>query len=307
MKRFLIALLALAVAPVLAAATPAGEIVDHPDKLTYGLIGSCTNSSYEDMGRSAAVANQAKKSGLKLAAPLLVTPGSDQIHDTIARDGQMETLTSVGATVLANACGPCIGQWQRDEIERGQKNTIVTSFNRNFPRRNDGNPETLAFIGSPEIVATYPADGEWQVPLSAPVVITFSEPIAIFDLAYQVEPDPGGWLLWLLVWAQSAASILHAYMRLEQRALTALPSLAHRFRMGRGALLLSSLNVVVAAVLGAIALAPQWIAAPFAVQLTETLLGVLIPAMGRKPRQIGTRQLVVSTLFTVVFILIWRG
>jgi len=123
-----------------------------PKKLSYALIGSCTNSSYEDMGRAAHVAEQAKSKGAKLHSPLMVTPGSDQIYATIKRDGQMETLESLGATVLANACGPCIGQWQRDGIEPGEKNSIVTSFNRNFRRRNDGNAETLAFIGSPEIV-----------------------------------------------------------------------------------------------------------------------------------------------------------
>src|SRR5260221_7077490 len=85
----------------------------------------------------------------------LVTPDSEQIRATIARDGQLAMLESVGATVLANACGPCIGQWRRDEIKKGQKNTIVTSFNRNFPARNDGNPETLAFMGSPEVVMAY--------------------------------------------------------------------------------------------------------------------------------------------------------
>ena len=125
---------------------------DYPDKLTYGLIGSCTNSSYEDMGRSAAVAEQARKAGLKPATPLLVTPGSDQIHNTIARDGQAEALTSVGATVLANACGPCIGQWRRDDAAAGTRNSIINSYNRNFARRNDGNADTLSFIASPEIV-----------------------------------------------------------------------------------------------------------------------------------------------------------
>lgn len=124
----------------------------YPKELSYALIGSCTNSSYEDMGRAAHVAQQAQKKGAKLKSPLMVTPGSDQIFATIKRDGQMATLESLGATVLANACGPCIGQWKRDGIDPGEKNSIVTSFNRNFRRRNDGNAETLAFIGSPEVV-----------------------------------------------------------------------------------------------------------------------------------------------------------
>ena len=90
-----------------------------------------------------------------MAVPLLVTPGSDQIYETIRRDGQMSDLEKVGASVLANACGPCIGQWRRDEVKKGERNSIMTSFNRNFPGRNDANPETMAFIGSPEIVMAY--------------------------------------------------------------------------------------------------------------------------------------------------------
>jgi aconitate hydratase len=123
-----------------------------PTKLTYGLIGSCTNSSYEDMERAAHVARQALAKGAKLRAPLMVSPGSEQIYATIQRDGQMKTFEEAGATVLANACGPCIGQWKRDDLPDGTKNAIVTSFNRNFKGRNDGNSETLAFIASPEMV-----------------------------------------------------------------------------------------------------------------------------------------------------------
>ncbi len=121
-------------------------------KISSALIGSCTNSSYEDIGRAAFVAQQAMDVGVKMAEPFLVSPGSTQIQNTIERDGQMAIFNEVGATVLANACGPCIGQWKRDDIKQGEKNTIVTSFNRNFRARNDANPETLAFIGSPEIV-----------------------------------------------------------------------------------------------------------------------------------------------------------
>jgi len=125
---------------------------DYPLDVKVFLIGSCTNSSYEDIGRAAHVAEQALAGGIKAKKPLLITPGSDQIQNTIERDGQMATLTKIGGTVLANACGPCIGQWQRDDIKKGDRNSIVTSFNRNFPARNDANPETMAFIGSPEIV-----------------------------------------------------------------------------------------------------------------------------------------------------------
>jgi aconitate hydratase len=120
--------------------------------LSSALIGSCTNSSYEDIGRSAMIAEQAMSIGVKMKQPFLVSPGSTQIQNTITRDGQMKTFEAVGAVVLANACGPCIGQWKRDDVKHGDKNTILTSFNRNFRGRNDANMETLAFIGSPEMV-----------------------------------------------------------------------------------------------------------------------------------------------------------
>lgn len=129
------------------------------DTISVALIGSCTNSSYEDMTRAANVAEQAKEKGLKVKIPLLVTPGSEQIRATIERDGQMETLQQVGATVLANACGPCIGQWQRPELKPGEPNTIITSYNRNFPGRNDGRRETMNFIGSPELIVALALGG----------------------------------------------------------------------------------------------------------------------------------------------------
>lgn len=123
----------------------------YPDEITVALIGSCTNSSYEDITRAADVAAQAREHGIATASELLVTPGSEQIRATIERDGQLATLEEAGAKVLANACGPCIGQWKRSR-EKGQPNSILTTFNRNFPKRNDGDPGTMAFIGSPEIV-----------------------------------------------------------------------------------------------------------------------------------------------------------
>jgi aconitate hydratase len=125
---------------------------DYLDKISVALIGSCTNSSYEDMSRAANIAEQAKSKGVKIKVPLLVTPGSEMVRATIERDGQMESMKAIGATVLANACGPCIGQWSRPELKKGEPNTIVTSYNRNFPGRNDGRRETMNFIGSPEIV-----------------------------------------------------------------------------------------------------------------------------------------------------------
>ena len=120
--------------------------------ISVALIGSCTNSSYEDMSRASNIAQQAKLKGLKCKIPLLVTPGSEQIRGTIERDGQMQSLIDIGATVLANACGPCIGQWSRPELKKGESNTIITSFNRNFPGRNDGHRQTLNFIASPEMI-----------------------------------------------------------------------------------------------------------------------------------------------------------
>uniref|UniRef100_A0A2K6TZX2 Aconitate hydratase, mitochondrial n=1 Tax=Saimiri boliviensis boliviensis TaxID=39432 RepID=A0A2K6TZX2_SAIBB len=123
-----------------------------PVDIRVGLIGSCTNSSYEDMGRSAAVAKQALAHGLKCKSQFTITPGSEQIRATIERDGYAQVLRDVGGIVLANACGPCIGQWDRKDIKKGEKNTIVTSYNRNFTGRNDANPETHAFVTSPEIV-----------------------------------------------------------------------------------------------------------------------------------------------------------
>ena len=127
----------------------------YPAELTAALVGSCTNSSYEDIGRAVDVARQAKAKGLKMKSTLWITPGSDQIYETIKRDGLLQDLEDVGAVVLTNACGPCIGQWERDDVEKGEPNSIITSFNRNFAKRNDGNPQTHAFIGSPEVVMAY--------------------------------------------------------------------------------------------------------------------------------------------------------
>ncbi len=124
----------------------------YPLDLKVALIGSCTNSSYEDIGRAAHIARQALKHGLKAKSYFMITPGSEQVRATIERDGQLEALSQIGGLVLANACGPCIGQWRRDDIQKGERNSIITSFNRNFPARNDGNTETLSFIASPEIV-----------------------------------------------------------------------------------------------------------------------------------------------------------
>jgi aconitate hydratase len=130
------------------------------DTISTALIGSCTNSSYEDMSRSADVAEQARAHGVEAAVPFMVTPGSEQVRATIERDGQMASLREIGGTVLANACGPCIGQWRRSQDEATKPNTIVTSYNRNFPMRNDGQPTTMNFIGSPEIVTAMALAGK---------------------------------------------------------------------------------------------------------------------------------------------------
>ncbi len=127
------------------------ESEGYPNELSAALIGSCTNSSYEDLARVIDVAEQAKAAGIKVQTQLLISPGSEQITATIDRDGFSKTLEEVGATILTNACGPCIGQWRRDNITKGDKNSILNTFNRNFPGRNDGNPDTLSFIASPEI------------------------------------------------------------------------------------------------------------------------------------------------------------
>ena len=131
-----------------------------PRQITSALIGSCTNSSYEDISRAAHIARQATAHGVKAAVPFFISPGSEQIMETILRDGQFGDLSEMGGTVLANACGPCIGQWRRDDVKKGEVNTIITSFNRNFRGRNDANPETLSFIGSPELVTAIALTGD---------------------------------------------------------------------------------------------------------------------------------------------------
>jgi aconitate hydratase len=123
-----------------------------PLHISAALVGSCTNSSYEDITRAASIARIAAANGLTARTKLMVTPGSERVHATIARDGLLQDLEAIGAVVLANACGPCIGQWARDDVKEGDVNVIVNSYNRNFPRRNDGLASTLAFVTSPETV-----------------------------------------------------------------------------------------------------------------------------------------------------------
>ena len=133
---------------------------DWPLKIQVGLIGSCTNSSYEDISRAASLAEQVLSKNLKLKAKFTITPGSELVRYTIERDGFIDTFDKIGATVFANACGPCIGMWDREGAEKEERNTIVHSFNRNFSKRADGNPNTLAFVGSPELVTALAIAGD---------------------------------------------------------------------------------------------------------------------------------------------------
>ena len=131
----------------------------YPEEIKVALIGSCTNSSYEDIERSASIARLASAKGIKAKAEFVITPGSEQIRATIERDGQLADLTAIGGKVLANACGPCIGQWKRHDVKDGEKNTIISSYNRNFAKRNDGNAATHSFVASPEIVTAMALSG----------------------------------------------------------------------------------------------------------------------------------------------------
>jgi aconitate hydratase len=133
---------------------------NYPAKLEVGLIGSCTNSSYEDITRAASVAKQALDNKLEVKAEYTITPGSEQVRYTIERDGLLKVFENIGGVVLANACGPCIGQWARHNADKQKKNSIITSFNRNFAKRNDGNPNTHAFVASPEIVTAFAIAGD---------------------------------------------------------------------------------------------------------------------------------------------------
>ena len=147
-------------------ATPISKMGDlcaekgYPTEIEYGLIGSCTNSSYEDITRSASLAAAAVEAGVESKGKLTITPGSELVRYTLERDGVLDTFDKMGADVFANACGPCIGQWARSGAEKKEKNSIVHSFNRNFAKRADGNPNTHAFVGSPEVVTAIALAGD---------------------------------------------------------------------------------------------------------------------------------------------------
>ncbi len=178
-----------------------------PEKLEVGLIGSCTNSSYEDISRAASVAKQAIDKKLKVKSEFTITPGSEQVRYTIERDGFIDLFEKIGGVVLANACGPCIGQWARHGADKQEKNSIITSFNRNFAKRNDGNPNTHGFVASPEIVTAMTIAGRLTFnPVSDPLIneegkeVFLEEPsgyelppkgFAVEDMGYQ-EPAKDG-------------------------------------------------------------------------------------------------------------------
>jgi len=161
---------------------------DWPMKVEWGLIGSCTNSSYEDISRAASIAAQAVSKGLKPAAEFGINPGSELVRYTIERDGFIKTFEDLGTKIFTNACGPCIGQWSRSGADKQEKNTIVHSFNRNFSKRNDGNPNTHAFVTSPEMVAALAISGDLGF---NPITDTLTN-----DKGEQVKLDePTGWEL----------------------------------------------------------------------------------------------------------------
>ena len=163
-----------------------------PTKIEVGLIGSCTNSSYEDISRAVSLAKQVSDKGLKLQSEFTITPGSEQVRYTIERDGFLDIFDKIGATVFANACGPCIGMWARVGAERAEKNTIVHSFNRNFAKRADGNPNTFAFVGSPEIVTAMAIAGTLNFnPLTDTLTNDKGEQVKL-DPPYGEELPPNG-------------------------------------------------------------------------------------------------------------------
>ncbi|TCD60769.1 Aconitate hydratase mitochondrial [Steccherinum ochraceum] len=183
-------------------ATPLSKFKDEviknnwPTELKVGLIGSCTNSSYEDMSRAASIAREAKAHGLNTKSKFTVTPGSEQVRATIERDGQMAALEEVGGLVLANACGPCIGQWDRQDVKKGEANSIITSYNRNFTGRNDANPATHAFVASPDIVTAFSFAGDLRFnPMTDELIGADGKPFRFSDPSGHDLPargyDPG--------------------------------------------------------------------------------------------------------------------
>ena len=163
-----------------------------PLNISAALVGSCTNSSYEDITRAASILRAAADQGLKVKVPLLITPGSEQVRATIERDGLLATFEAAGATVLANACGPCIGQWSRPESITSEANTIVTSYNRNFPKRNDGSANTLAFVTSPDTVVALALAGTVDFDPLSDVLVNDAGDEVTLQVPAGIELPPGG-------------------------------------------------------------------------------------------------------------------
>ena len=163
-----------------------------PVEVSSALIGSCTNSSYEDITRAASIARQASAKGLRAKTQLLITPGSEQVRATIERDGLLADLEAIGGEVLANACGPCIGQWERTDLDPSKVNTIVNSYNRNFPKRNDGNANTKAFVTSPDMVIAYALAGTLEFnPLTDTLTNDAGEAVKLDPPVGEDLPGPG--------------------------------------------------------------------------------------------------------------------
>ena len=208
-----------------------------PEKLEVGLIGSCTNSSYEDITRAASIAKQAVDKGLTVNAEFTITPGSELVRYTVARDGLLDTFADMGGVVLANACGPCIGQWARHTDDPKRKNSIITSFNRNFAKRNDGNPNTHAFVASPEIVTAFAIAGDLTFnPLTDTLPgkdgpVKFDEPVgvemppqgfAVEDAGFQAPAADGSGVQVLVSTTSDRLELLTPFKAWEGTDLTGL-------------------------------------------------------------------------------------
>ncbi len=250
----------------------------YPRELEVGLIGSCTNSSYEDITRAASVVQQAVENGLKVATEFTITPGSEQVRYTVERDGLLEVFEKIGGVVLANACGPCIGQWARHNADKQKKNSIITSFNRNFAKRNDGNPNTHAFVASPEIVTAMTIAGDLTFnPLKDTLTndkgekVKLKEPrgiemplkgFGVEDSGYQapaengsgivIEVDPGSKRLQLLEpfepWDQNDLTGMKLLIKAEGKCTTDHISMAGPWLKYRGHLDNISNNLLIGAV-----------------------------------------------------------
>lgn len=229
------------------AATPVSKMKDYikehgyPQKMEVGLVGSCTNSSYQDLNRAASVARQASGKHLKVKASLIINPGSEQIRYTAERDGIIGDFEKIGGIIMTNACGPCIGQWRRHTDDNTRKNSIVTSFNRNFAKRADGNPNTCAFIGSPELVTALTIAGKldfnpltdtlinedgMEVKLDAPKGEDFpSKGFAVDDKGYIAPPEKAGDIKVVINPSSERLQVLHPFAPWDGADLLNMPLL----------------------------------------------------------------------------------